>query len=100
MAQKIRAYQIFAQIGCIAQGCLQHLSLYHAPQVWRHFRSWLRTLRPGVLPSEQVVAMALSSCLPEFILGRPQACEMTKIMVSRMDTQRFPGMTMEETRCA
>src|ERR1019366_1156557 len=35
--------------------------------VWRSFGSWIRTIRPGLAPSEQVVAVALRNTLPEFL---------------------------------
>jgi hypothetical protein len=31
---------------------------------WSSFGSWLRTIRPGVAPSEAVVASALRNTLP------------------------------------
>jgi hypothetical protein len=35
-------------LGCVAQGLLQHLALNHMAEVWRLFRSWLRTMNPNV----------------------------------------------------
>jgi hypothetical protein len=46
---------------------LQYLSLAHADKVWKSFGSWIRTIRPGVLPSEQVVAVAMRNVMPEFL---------------------------------
>jgi len=54
-------------LGCIAQGLLQYLALNHTAEVWRYFRSWLRTMNPALPPSELVVACALHSTLPEFL---------------------------------
>jgi hypothetical protein len=68
--RKIDAYHRFIQIGLIAEGLLQYLSLAAAPVVWDKFRSWLRTIRPDVLPSEEVTAFALRNSLPDFLLGR------------------------------
>jgi hypothetical protein len=50
--RKIRAYHAHIMAGIIAQGMLQYLSLAQAPLVWKSFGSWIRTIRPGVLPSE------------------------------------------------
>ena len=44
--RKLRAYHVHVQLGCIAQGLLQHLSINHTAEVWRCFRSWLRTMNP------------------------------------------------------
>jgi hypothetical protein len=42
--------------GVISQGLLQYLAAVATTQVWNSFGSWLRTIRPGVAPSEFVVA--------------------------------------------
>lgn len=64
--RKLSAYHLYVQLGCIAQGLLQHLSLNHTAEVWRSFRSWLRTMNPSLPPSELVVANALRTGIPEF----------------------------------
>ena len=64
--RKLRAYHIHVQLGCIAQGLLQHLSLNHTAEVWRCFRSWLRTMNPALPPSELIVANALRTAIPAF----------------------------------
>jgi hypothetical protein len=65
--RKMRAYHLHVQLGCIAQGLLQHLALNHGAMVWRQFRSWLRTMDPSRPPSELVTAYALRDRLPEFL---------------------------------
>jgi hypothetical protein len=45
--RKLCAYHVHVQLGCIAQGLLQHLSLNFTSEVWRCFRSWLRTMNPA-----------------------------------------------------
>ncbi len=80
--RKLRAYHIHVQLGCIAQGLLQHLSINHTAQVWHCFRSWLRTMNPAMPPSELIVASALRSTLPAFFLGsRFFAPDLKKIMI-------------------
>ena len=64
--RKLRAYHVHVQLGCIAQGLLQHLSLNHTAEVWRCFRSWLRTMNPALPPSELIVANALRTAIPTF----------------------------------
>jgi hypothetical protein len=55
-------------------------ALNHTAEVWRAFRSWLRTIRPGLPPSELVVAHALRSSLPGFSREEGLGPEMTKIL--------------------
>jgi len=62
----MNAFHLHVQLGCVAQGLLQHLALNHMAEVWRLFRSWLRTMNPALPPSELVVACALRATLPEF----------------------------------
>jgi hypothetical protein len=64
--RKLRAYHVHVQLGCIAQGLLQHLALNHTAAVWHHFRSWLRTMNPAMPPSELIVASALRSSITTF----------------------------------
>ena len=78
--RKLRAYHVYVQLGCIAQGLLQHLAINHTAEVWRCFRSWLRTMNPAMPPSELVVAHALRSTLPGFLAFPALAPVLTKIM--------------------
>jgi hypothetical protein len=78
--RKLGAYHAYVQIGCIAQGLMIHLAMNHTSEVWASFQSWLRTIRPGVPPSELVVAHALRSSLPGFFREKGLGPEMTKIL--------------------
>ena len=78
--RKLRAYHVHVQLGCIAQGLLLHLSINHTAEVWRCFRSWLRTMNPAMPPSELIVANALHSTLPVFFAVPTFAPDLTKIM--------------------
>jgi len=71
---------VYVQLGCIAQGLLQHLAINHTAQVWRCFRSWLRTMNPAMAPSELIVASALRTTLTGFLAVRALAPDLTKIM--------------------
>jgi hypothetical protein len=53
--------------------------------VWSSFGSWLRTIRPGVAPSELVVATALRQSLPEFLLNCPNKAAIAKFILDRQD---------------
>jgi hypothetical protein len=68
----MRAYHAFIQAGVVAQGLLQYLAVAAPKLVWSSFGSRLRTIRPGIPPSEFVVAKALRQTLPEFLMGVPQ----------------------------
>ena len=93
---KLRAYHVHVQLGCIAQGLLQHLAINHTAEVWQSFRSWLRTMNPAMPPSELIVASALRSTLPAFIAVPSLAPDLTKIMAKyRRHDPLFEGERME-----
>ena len=88
--RKLDAYHRFVQLGCIAQGLLQYLALYHPAQVWTQFRSWLRTMNPAMPPSEAVVAQALRNTLPEFLADAPEDNNLAKFILENTDYERSP----------
>lgn len=94
VARKMDAYHRYIQIGCIVQGLLQHLAINFGPRVWAQFRSWLRTMKPDLVPSEMVVATALKSTFPEFLLNNSSEPELTKFILDHADCERLPGMRM------
>lgn len=77
--RKLRAYHVHVQLGCVAQGLLQHLALNHTAAVWRGFRSWLRTMNSAMPPSELIVASALRSSIPTFLAICTLAPELKKM---------------------
>jgi len=77
--RKLHDYEVYVQLGCIAQGLLQHLAINHRAEVWRGFGSWLRTMHVDMAPSELVVASALRSSLPAFFAVPALAPDLTKI---------------------
>lgn len=86
--RKLHAYHVFVQAGIIAQGLVQYLAACYSKLVWRSFGSWLRTIRPGLAPSELVVTMALRNCLPEFLLASHNSHNLAKFIVEKQDTDR------------
>lgn len=66
--KKIAVYHLFIQLGLIAQGLVQYLSIHHHKVVFKSFGTWLRTLRENTLPSEMVVCMALKNTYLDFLL--------------------------------
>jgi hypothetical protein len=89
--RKISAYHRHIQLGLIAQGLLQILSTTIPKSVWRSFGSWIRTIRPGLAPSEQVTATALGNTLPGFLAGPVKASILVKFLRHRIDLSRSEG---------
>jgi len=92
--RKIRAYHCHLQTGVIAQGLLQILSVLHPQLVWSYFGSWIRTIRPGIPPSEQIVSMALRHRLPEFLAGAGNTSDLAKFISQRLDLGRAEGLRL------
>jgi DDE superfamily endonuclease len=92
--RKIRAYHAHIMAGIIAQGMLQYLSLSHATIVWKCFGSWIRTIRPGVLPSEQVVAVAMRNVLPEFLGVSDNNQILAQFIKDKIDLERSEGLAL------
>lgn len=89
--RKIHAYHAHITAGIIAQGMLQYLSLTNAELVWKSFGSWIRTIRLGVLPSEQVVAVAMRNVLPEFLGVSDNEQILAQFIRERIDIERAEG---------
>lgn len=92
--RKIRAYHAHMMAGVIAQGMLQFLSLTQTESVWKCFGSWIRTIRPGVLPSEAVVAAALRNTMPQFLAVSDQEQILAQFIRDRIDVQRAEGLSL------
>jgi hypothetical protein len=86
--RKIHAYHVFMQACVIAQGLSQYLAVAFPELVWASFRSWLRTIRPGVPPSEFVVAESLRQSLPNFLLAGANTHAFAKFVTARQDLER------------
>jgi hypothetical protein len=92
--RKIAAYHRHIQLGLIAQGLLQILSAKIPTRVWRSFGSWIRTIRPGLAPSELVVAVALRNTLPEFLATAVKTSILVKFIRDRLDLSRTEGTSL------
>jgi hypothetical protein len=92
--RKMAAYHCYVQLGCVAQGLLQHLSLNFRAKVWGSFRSWLRTMKPREPPSEAVVAQALRDTLPEFLLAPPSDFNFDIFIADQLDVARCPFLRL------
>ena len=53
--------------------------------VWASFGSWLRTIGPGIVPSEAVVAIALRNILPHFLADTAPAPNLARFIQQRLD---------------
>ena len=89
--RKMKAYHCHIQLGLIAQGLLQILSATVPQKIWRSFGSWIRTIRPGLAPSEQVAAIALRNTLPDFLADPDIASIFVKFLQDRIDLSRAEG---------
>jgi hypothetical protein len=83
--RQIKAYHVFIQAALVAQGLAQYLATVFPQLVWDSFGSWLRTIRPGIPPSELVVATALRQCLPDFLLDTTENNSFAKFILERQD---------------
>lgn len=92
--RKTAAYHRHIQIGLIAQGLLQCLASAYPQMVWANFGSWIRTIRPGIPPSEQVAAIAMRNTLPEFLADSSESNAFTKFLRERIDVSRTEGLRM------
>jgi hypothetical protein len=89
--RKLDAYHRHIQVGLVAQGLLQCLAATQPALIWRHFGSWLRTVRSPLCPSEFVVAGALRHSLPVFIAASPQSGSFELFVRDRLDLTRLEG---------
>jgi hypothetical protein len=92
--RKIAAYHRHIQFGLIAQGLLQILSATQPKLVWQSFGSWFRTIRPGLAPSEQVVAIGLRNTLPEFLATAAKSSTLVEFIQDRLELSRTEGTSL------
>ena len=86
-----RYSSFFFSAASILQGLMMHLAVNFRSTVWASFGSWLRTMRPDLVPSELVVAQALRSGFPDFLMDSTFEPEITKFIRERMDVERAPA---------
>ena len=94
--RKVAAYERHIKIGLIVQGLLQYLAVYHQRDVWRFFASWLRTTKLTVPPSELVVAQALRTTFPHFLLSLPKTEVFKQFIAARLSPERCPNIGLTE----
>jgi hypothetical protein len=89
--RKIEAYHRHMQIGLIAQGLLQYISCAFPNLVWAKFGSWIRTIRPGICPSELVTTIAMKNTLHEFLAVSSYPSILIKFLRERIDVSKTDG---------
>jgi len=94
IVRKMCAYHTFMMAGVIAQGIAQILSITQTKTVWAAFGSWIRTIRPNVLPSEMVVLTALKNTLHEFLADKAKNNILAKFIRGKIDISRSEGMKL------
>ena len=83
--RKIRAYHVFIRAGASPKVCCS--MVVAAKLVWDSFGSWLRNIRPGIPPSEFVVASALPGNASRFSPRlRKKNGSLAKFIADRQDT--------------
>ena len=92
--RKMRAYPCHLQLGIIGQGLLQYLSLTCTKAVWDSFGSWLRTIRPGIYPSEQITALAMRNTLPELLVNSSDDLILVNFIRQKIDLDRQEGLRL------
>lgn len=92
--RKLSAYHCHLQLGVVAQGLLQCLAVLQPRAVWGLFGSWLRTVRPGLPPSERVVALSLRNALPDFLADDAGNNILAKFIRKRIDPARTEGLRL------
>jgi hypothetical protein len=61
---------------------------------WLHFGSGLRTMHQDNAPSEMVVAQALRTCLPQFLVVKNRSHDLEKFIVENADLSRLPDLRL------
>src|SRR3989344_1068792 len=92
--RKLRAYHVYTQVGLIVQGVLQIISMTIHAEVWLCFGSWIRTIRPNVLPSEAVVMKALRNTVSDFLSSNQIDPSIAKFIIEKIDFTRAEGLRL------
>lgn len=86
--RKLDSYHRFIQLGLTAQGIMCVLATTVPELVMSAFGSYFRTIRPGIAPSEAMVAIALQNSLPHLFADSFSEPILTKFMLEKLDLQQ------------
>lgn len=100
LLQKLNAYQLFIQLGFIAQGLMQYLSMQCYQTVWKNFGTWLRTIRANTLPSEKVVSLAMSRTYVQFLIDERKWSIFKKFLRDRTDISQLQQPVFKQKAAA
>ena len=100
ISRKLNAYHIFIQLGFISQGLMQYLSIHCHQLVWKNFGTWLRTIRKDTLPSEKVVALAMSRTYLGFLIDDTKYLIFKKFLRHRADIAQLQPATVQQKYAA
>lgn len=89
--RKLDAYHRFIQMGLIAQGIMCALATTVPELVLGAFGSYFRTIRPGIAPSEAMVAISLQNTLPYLFADNFSEPILTKFLREKLDLQQIKG---------
>jgi hypothetical protein len=87
--RKLYAYHVFIQAAVVCHGLLQYLAVNFPQSVWASFGFWLRTIWPGIPPSQMVVANALRHNMPEFLLNSASGNSFAQFVIEREDNDKI-----------
>lgn len=86
--RKLDAYHRFIQLGLIAQGIMCVLATTVPELVLGAFGSYFRTIRPGIAPSEAMVAISLQNTLPNLFTDNFSEPLLTKFLREKLDLRQ------------
>jgi hypothetical protein len=89
MLSKLNTYNLYIQLGLIAQGMLLSLSLLYPKEIWANRSFWIRTADENSNPSEAIVADALRSRFFEFIADSAKGSILQKFLRKIFDINRI-----------
>lgn len=98
--RKLNAYHLFIQLGCIAQGLMQFLSVNYSRQIWSSFGGWLRTIRSNTPPSEKIVSLALQNTFGTFLIDQGTCTIFKKFILSKIDFSQVKFNNLEISNAA
>ena len=94
VVRKMNAYHVHMMAGVVVQGIAQIIAITQPKSVWAAFGSWIRTIRPNVLPSEMVVLGALRNTLPDFLAVSKTEAILAKFIRNKIDISRSEGLRL------
>jgi Transposase DDE domain len=100
ISRKLNAYHLFIQLGFISQGLMQYLSIHCHQFVWGNFGTWLRTIRRDTLPSEKVVALAMSRTYLGFFIDESKDSIFKKFLRARVDLNQILPVSVHQKEAA